>query len=64
MNYYDVMVSAIESVRRDMRPRGSTLSQPIPQEQEDTFAGLQALDLGPTSEDIATRPRNAGNRYG
>ena len=61
--YYDMVVNAIESVKRDTG-KSSTLSQPIPQEQEDTFAGLQALDLGPTSEDIATRPRNAGNRYG
>jgi len=64
MSPYDMVVSAIEAVKRDTGKSGSTLSQPIPQEQEDTFAGLQALDLGPTSEDIATRPRNAGNRYG
>jgi len=63
MSPYDMVVNAIESVKRDTG-KSSTLSQPIPQEQEDTFAGLQALDLGPTSEDIATRPRNAGNRYG
>jgi len=63
MSPYDMVVSAIEAVKRDTG-KSSPLSQPIPQEQEDTFAGLQELDLGPTSEDIATRPRNGGNLYG
>lgn len=50
MNHYDMVLSTIESVKRDIRPRGAPISKPIPlasEEEEDIFTGMEAFDLEP-----------------